>query len=313
MKKLTMPAVGIAVLFFLLPLAPGSLLAQPVSSATLRGSNPVQQSQQCDYFLHLPNNNLPNNKVTLMPSPSPSDPGYGTKPEQLLNKMSYIEASDALQINNVQVSTGVSITQNKWIVCPFSLQGPSLPLPYQMIATPSEKITQSGKPFPKGNYPTAHWPYGPYRIYHIHYSIAPKDLKFYSQKYTVSGTTSSMSNDYHQMGPEDIPYRPYRYYMLFGIGYFEFTTVLSDNNGAIVNSTDATVLIRVAPDKAKRMLQSGVGLDQTIAVPASGTFRLRAVVTDPASKRGSKSELTLDAANPTPVETPPVRPNPTSK
>jgi hypothetical protein len=106
---------------------------------------------------------------------------------------------------------------------------------------------------------------------------------------------------------------PYSYNMEYGLGCFEFTTELYDNNGAIVNSTDATVEIEVAPDKAKQMLKSGVGLDQTIAVPSSGTFRLRTVVTDPASNSGSVMRLTIDAAKPALLETPPVRPAPTSK
>jgi hypothetical protein len=116
------------------------------------------------------------NKVTLLPSPSPSDPGYGSKPEQLLNKMRWL--NDAVsQPGGRSFGPGVRIRQSGGIACPLSLQDPVSPLPFQAIATPSEEDTQSGSSFPKGNYPTAQWPTGPYHIYSIHYSIAPKDLK----------------------------------------------------------------------------------------------------------------------------------------
>jgi hypothetical protein len=295
-------------------MAPDSLLAQPQAKAPPVASASQQGAEQnpCDGFFHVLHFYpiLSNNKVTLLQFPSPSDPGYGSKPEQLLNKMSWIEGIGFHPSNTgrVSVGTGVRISQNEAIACPLSLQGLVPPLPFQAIATPSAQDTQSGTSFPKGNYPTAHWPTGPYLIYRIHYSIAPKDLKLYSQKFTLSGSTAVESN--YQMGSEDIPWR---YSMEFGVGFFEFTTELYDNNGAIVNSTDATVVIRVAPDKAKQMLQSGVGLDQTIAVPASGTFRLRTVVTDTASQEGSEMQLTIDAAKPALLETLPVRPTPTSK
>jgi hypothetical protein len=221
---------------------------------------------------------------TLLPSPSPSDPGYGSKHEQLLNKLT-----------GVTFIGQIGIGHNKGPICPLSLEAPAPPLPFQITAVPSEKITPSGTSLPKWNYPAPHWATGPYRIYRIHYSIAPKDLKLYSQIRTQvshsEGTTFSPGGGTYSATQTDR-------WTTCG-GTLEFTTVLYDNDGAIINSTDAMVMMRkIDLTKAKQMLQSGVGLDQVIAVPASGSYRLRAMVTDPASQRGSESQLTVDAANP---------------
>jgi len=275
----------IALLISLLAVATHPLPAQapanhpPAALASPRLMKPPSPCDPFAMFFAVPS------KPVLLTSPSPSDPGYGSKHELLLNKL----------VGQIIRGGGVMVGQYNGPVCPLSLEAPAPPLPFQVTAAPSEKITPSGTSLPKWNYPTPHWIPGPYRIYRIHYSIAPKDLKLYSQVQTSisSSSTTSFSSGGGTEGATQTDH-----WTDCG-GTLEFTTVLYGNDGAIINSTDTMVTINgIALTQAKQMLQSGVGLDQVIAVPASGSYRLRAMVTDPASQRGSESQLTVDAANP---------------
>jgi len=297
-KELHLSTARVVLLVCLVPMVFGCLSAQtaaksaPDASGSHRAVRPPSPCDPFAMFWAVPS------KPVLLPSPSPSDPGYGSKREQLLNKLA-----------GVNTFGQVMVEHNKGPVCPLSLEAPAAPLAFQIIATPSERMTPSATKLPEWNYPTEQRISGSYRIYRIHYSIAPKDLKLYSQEQTSissSSTTSFSSGGGTESATQT------NHWTTCG-GTLEFTTVIYGNDDAIINSTDTMVAINhITLTEAKQMLRSGVGLDQVIAVPASGSFRLRAVVTDPASQRGSESQLTVDAANPTHLETPPVRPNPTS-
>ena len=176
--------------------------ATPATLAPQLGVNP---SPQCP--LNRFDADFTKGKLTPLKSPLPSDPGYGSK--------------HAILLNNVFVEG--YLLHFKGPVCPLPLQASAQPLPFHVIATPSGNITQSGKPIQKYNYPTRHWPTGPYRIYRIHYSIAPKDLIFYSEIITSYP-------DYGEL--------PSVVHTTINLGVLEFTTVLYDKSGSIVNSTD---------------------------------------------------------------------------
>ena len=113
----------------------------------------------------------------------------------------------------------------------------------------TEKIKRNMAP-PKGNYLKAQWLHSPYRNYHIHYSIDPQGIQFASQRV----------GSYHDT--------------------IQVVAMVYDDTGQVVNSLIETIPIAVDPEGFGRIMQNGMGIDETIAIPANGNFFLRLGVHD---------------------------------
>jgi hypothetical protein len=157
--------------------------------------------------------------------------------------------------------------------------GPSTLL-FKMTLTPvgdSEQPRGSGH-LPKGNLVTAAYQSSAYRNYTVHISIAPQDVKLEIQP------------AYEPIGGSMRQVLTYR-------GELEFDAVILARDGAVVNSVATSVRI-VLDDlrKTKEMVQSGIGVDQVIAVPSSGDFELRADVSDVRTGRHGVAKVAVGAA-----------------
>jgi VWFA-related protein len=138
---------------------------------------------------------------------------------------------------------------------------------FQAHITPElgiEKIKRN-MPLPKGNFLKAQWRHAPYRNYHIHYSIQPQDIQFVSQEV----------GSYH--------------------GNIQFIAIVYDDGGNIVNSIFNTTAVQVDAGGYGRIMQSsGLGFDETIAVPSKGDFFLRLGVVDLTSGRIGALEVPVE-------------------
>jgi len=112
----------IALLISLLAVATHPLPAQapanhpPAALASPRLMKPPSPCDPFAMFFAVPS------KPVLLTSPSPSDPGYGSKHELLLNKL----------VGQIIRGGGVMVGQYNGPVCPLSLEAPAPPLPFQV-------------------------------------------------------------------------------------------------------------------------------------------------------------------------------------
>ena len=138
---------------------------------------------------------------------------------------------------------------------------------FQAHVTPelsTEKIKRN-MPLPKDNFLKGQWQHTPYRNYQIHYSIQPQDIQFASQRV----------DSYH--------------------GNIQFIAIVYDDGGNIVNSLVNTREVQVDAAGYGRIMQSsGLGVDETIAVPAKGDFFLRIGVVDLISGRIGALEVPVE-------------------
>ncbi len=116
----------------------------------------------------------------------------------------------------------------------------------QIAPAASTEALQTGAALPKDNFLIASYRSQPYRNHRIHYWIDPQHLKF-------TRTPAGIFRD-------DL----------------QFAAIIYGDDGLAVNSISATAHIQVSADDLETILSSGVTFDQTIAIPASGSFYLRA-------------------------------------
>jgi VWFA-related protein len=153
---------------------------------------------------------------------------------------------------------------------------------FQAHVTPelsTEKIKRNMPP-PKGNYLKAQWQHSPYRDYHIHYSIDPQGIQFASQRVGSYHTT------------------------------IQFVAIVYDDAGQIVNSLIETIPLQVDPEGFGQIMQNGMGIDQTIAVPTHGNFFLRLGVHDLNSDHIGTLEVPVETIKLLPPQNNPTASNP---
>jgi VWFA-related protein len=153
---------------------------------------------------------------------------------------------------------------------------------FQAHVTPelsTEKIKRNMPP-PKDNYLKAQWLHTPYRNYHIHYSIDPQGIQFASQRVGF----------YHDT--------------------IQFAAIVYDDTGQQVNSLIETIPIEVDPERFGQIMQSGMGIDQTIAIPTHGEFFLRLGVHDLNSDHIGTLEVPVETIKLLPPQNTPTTSNP---
>ena len=154
--------------------------------------------------------------------------------------------------------------------------------PFQVIfkahitpAPTAEKLARN-TPLPEDNYLAAQYRQTAYRNYQVHYSIDPQDLQF-AQHPVYS---------YHDT--------------------IEFIAVVYDDKGAIVNSFVNTVPIDAGVADYSRIMQTGIGIQLPIAIPAKGDFYLRLGVHDLTSDRIGALEIPVEAIKLSPPQNSPA-------
>jgi VWFA-related protein len=140
----------------------------------------------------------------------------------------------------------------------------------QVTPTPSTEKLERNAPLPQDNYLGVQWRRSPYRDYQIHYSVNPRDIQF----------TPGKAGSYHAS--------------------IELLAVVYNEYGAQVNSLVATIPLNVNANDFDRILQSGLGINQTIAIPVHGDFYLRLGVHDLTSNRVSALEVPSESIKLTP-------------
>jgi VWFA-related protein len=116
--------------------------------------------------------------------------------------------------------------------------------------TPSEQVVRPAKdaPLPNDVYLTAPFKSSPYRAIRIHYRIARSDLQF---QQTSKGTYT-----------DDL----------------QFVAVLYRDDGLLANSITFATHLEISPGTYARIESAPIAYDQTIAMPTTGVFFLRAGV-----------------------------------
>jgi hypothetical protein len=138
-----------------------------------------------------------------------------------------------------------------------------LGLHFTVVVDPAperEKI-KGHNPLPSGTFLTTPFRDGPYRNYHIHYWIDPQDLHF----------VRNPSGLYH----EDL----------------KTIAVVYRDDGITANSLATTTHLDLSADDFETIQASGITLDQTIAIPTTEHFFLRAVVSEDSTKRIGALEI----------------------
>jgi hypothetical protein len=125
--------------------------------------------------------------------------------------------------------------------------------------TPATEVSKAkgDQPLPKGNYLDKKYRKSEYRDYQIHYSVDTQTMQL--------------------MPTPDLNYH----------GHVELVAVVYDDLGQVVNSKSTQVPIDVDNASYHQMMRSGVGIDQSIAIPVKGNYFLRMGVHDvPGNKLG---------------------------
>jgi VWFA-related protein len=123
---------------------------------------------------------------------------------------------------------------------------------------------QKNEPLPPNNYLHADFQRKPFRNYHILYAIDPHKISF-----TLT-----------PQGMHD--------------GRLEFVAVIYNDKGETVNSIISTVPLELNNAAYRKLMQMGVGLRQTIAVPEKGNFFFRLGVHDTVGDRSGAMEVPVD-------------------
>jgi VWFA-related protein len=123
---------------------------------------------------------------------------------------------------------------------------------------------EKNAPLPDGNYLAADYKSKPFRTYTVHIQADTHSLR-------LSRTADGVHH-----------------------GTIEFVTVVYDQNGAKINSLITTAVLNVSDAHYAKMLQSGLGAQQQIAVPVKGNYFLRVGVHDVASDHIGALEIPVD-------------------
>jgi VWFA-related protein len=132
---------------------------------------------------------------------------------------------------------------------------------------------------PKNNYLDAKWLHSAYRNYEIHYSVDAHDIQF------KQGSMSAYNAN------------------------LQFIAVLYNDDGVMVNSLITTVPIELDLNQYLQVINGGIGLTQTIAVPTHGDFFLRLGVHDLNSGRVGALEIPAESIQLTPAAAPSAKSN----
>ena len=120
------------------------------------------------------------------------------------------------------------------------------------------------EPQPPNSYLRADFQKKPFRDYHILYAVDPHKIRF----------THTSDGMYH--------------------GQLEFVAVVYNDQGETVNSIMTTSPLELNTAAYKQMLQYGIGLRQTIAVPEKGNFFFRLGIHDTVGDRAGAMEVPVD-------------------
>ncbi len=134
----------------------------------------------------------------------------------------------------------------------------------QVNAAPQTQKLGAGDPLPKDNFLAAKYRTAPFRTYQVHFSAKTQTLDL------EPGDNATLH------------------------GRVEFVTVVYDDQGNVVNSKIAKASIVANNHTYPQLLQNGVELTQTVAVPAKGNFFLRLGVHDVTSDKAGTIEIPVD-------------------
>jgi hypothetical protein len=128
---------------------------------------------------------------------------------------------------------------------------------------PKDQVERAGKdhPLEKENYLAQPYRNGPYRNYDIHFAVNAATLNL----------TPAVDGSYH--------------------GRIEVVTVVYDDKGQTVNSIISRASLDPDRNEYPGVMRNGVGIRQTIAVPAKGNFFFRIGVHDVASDKAGTVEV----------------------
>jgi VWFA-related protein len=149
---------------------------------------------------------------------------------------------------------------------------------FQAHVTPEpsiDKLKRHAQP-PKDNYLDAKWLHSAYRNYQIHYSVDAHDIQF--KQGSIKAYAANL----------------------------QFIAVLYNDDGAIVNSLITTAPMELNLNQYLQIINAGLGIDQTIAVPTHGDFFLRLGIHDLNSGRVGALEIPAESIQISP--TPPPAP-----
>jgi hypothetical protein len=132
--------------------------------------------------------------------------------------------------------------------------------------TPAAEVSKANgdEPLAKDNYLDKRYRKSEYRDYRIHYSVNTQTLQL--------------------MPTPDLSYH----------GHLEFVAVVYDDLGQVVNSKSMQVPIDLDEASYRQMTRSGLGIDETIAIPVKGNYFLRIGVHDVPSDKVGALEVPVD-------------------
>jgi len=139
-------------------------------------------------------------------------------------------------------------------------------MPFKITVTPMPEVERlkGNAPLPKDNFMVADWRSTPFRNYRVHFSLSPEDLQF----------IVSADGTYHYL--------------------FRCVVVIFRDDGEAVNSISTMVPVDLKAEEYERVMQAGMGFDQTIAIPTrgnstavaiTGNFFMRAAIEEVATGR----------------------------
>ncbi len=144
--------------------------------------------------------------------------------------------------------------------------GPARDIPFIAAVTPSPEIAKAkgDEPLPKDVYLEKQYRKDAYRMYKVHFSVSARAMQF--------------------MPTPELNYN----------GSVEFLAVVYNDKGEVVNSKIAGAPIHVDENEYAQMLQSGLGTEETIAIPVKGSFFLRLGVHDLLGNKAGSLEIPVD-------------------
>ena len=132
--------------------------------------------------------------------------------------------------------------------------------------TPAPEVSKAkgDEPLPQGNYLDKKYRKSEYRDYTVHYTVRAQTLRL--------------------MPTPDLNYH----------GHVELVLVAYDDMGMVVNSKSTQVAIDVDNASYHQMMQGGLGIDQSIAIPVKGNYFLRMGVYDTSGNKLGVLEVPVD-------------------
>ena len=132
--------------------------------------------------------------------------------------------------------------------------------------TPAIEVSKvkGDETLPKGNYLDKKYGRSGYRDYEIHYSVDTQTMQL----------TPTPDLNYH--------------------GRMELVVVVYDDMGQVVNSKATQVPLDVDEASYHHMMRSGLGVDQSIAIPVKGNYFLRMGVYDVSGNKIGTLEVPVD-------------------